>query len=112
MAIDRIRSLIGLLAVVIAFAWLQPCLRAADGLSISWTNNLLRVSGPNLPGATLEILYLEAFCRSGSTRRDWRQTTLPHRTSLLAASTDGKRLELLTRVEPDVEVLHEVRASD
>lgn len=112
MATDRIRILIWLLAAAFGFVGFQPCLWAADGLSVSWTNNLLRVSGLNLPGATLEILYLEAFCRSGSTRRDWRQTTLPHRTSLVSASADGKRLELLTRVEPNVEVLHEVRASD
>jgi hypothetical protein len=82
---------------------------AAPGLTISWTNNLLTVAGPNVPGGKLDIWYLEAFCRSGSTRRDWRQTVLPHKTSLVSASRDGRHLNFLTRVTPSVEVAHEVR---
>jgi|ERR1043166_4656929 hypothetical protein len=85
--------------------------RSAEGLTVSWTNNLLTVQGPNLPGGKLEIWYLEAFCRAGSTDRDWHQTTLPHKTTLSSASRDGKRLRLVTRVQPEVEVTHEVRAS-
>jgi hypothetical protein len=60
----------------------------------------------------VNIWYLEAFCRNGSTHRDWNQTTIPHRTQLLEASGDGKRLRLRTRVEPSVEVTHEIRAGD
>jgi hypothetical protein len=112
MAITRNRTLIWLIISCVTFAGPGRSLFAAPGLTIAWTNNLLTVSGPNLPGRTLEILYLEAFCRSGSTRRDWRQTTLPHRTKLVSASADRKRLELLTSVEPNVEALHEVRAGD
>jgi hypothetical protein len=83
---------------------------AAGGLTLSWTNNLLTIAGPNVPGGKLDIWYLEAFCRSGSTQRDWRQTVFPHKTSLTSASRDGKRLKFLTRVTPSVEVAHEVRA--
>lgn len=83
---------------------------AAAGLTLSWTNNLLSVSAPNLPGQTLDIWYLEAFCRSGSTQRDWWQTVFPHKTTLVSASRDGKRLRFLTRFDPAVEVIHEVRA--
>lgn len=112
MAITRNRALFWLISSCVTFAGPWHSLFAAPGLTIAWTNNLLTVSGPDLPGGTLEILYLEAFCRSGSTRRDWRQTTLPHRTKLVSASADRKRLELLTSVEPNVEALHEVRAGD
>jgi len=111
MATIQTRALAWILAAIVTFLGFQLRLRAADGLTISWTNNLLTVSGANLPGGTLEVLYLEAFCRSGSTRRDWRQTTLPHKTSLVSASKDQKRLQLLTRVEPNVEARHELRAS-
>lgn len=83
---------------------------AAAGLTLSWTNNVLSVSGPNLPGRTLDIWYLEAFCRSGSTQRDWWQTVLPHKTTLVSVSRDRKRLRFLTRFDPAVEVIHEVRA--
>jgi len=80
----------------------------AEGITIAWTNNMLTIRSPKLAGDHLDIWYLEAFCRSGSTRRDWNQTTIPHRTELLQA--DPKHLRLRTRVGPDVEVLHEIRA--
>src|SRR5437660_12815551 len=51
-----------------------------DGFTLSWTNNLLTVSNANLPGGKLEIWYPEAFCRKGSTDRDWSETVLPRRT--------------------------------
>src|SRR2546422_5784400 len=80
------------------------------GLSVAWTNNMLSVSGPSIPGGKVDIWYLEAFCRSGSTRRDWRQTTIPHKTKLVSAGKNGKRLQLRTLVEPNVDVLHDIRA--
>jgi hypothetical protein len=80
------------------------------GLSIAWTNNMLSVSGPDMPGGKVDIWYLEAFCRSGSTRRDWRQTTIPHKTELVSADKQGKRIKLRTAVEPHVEVVHDIRA--
>lgn len=106
------RALANFRLLIAVAALIASCLTAvaADGLTVSWTNNLLRISGANVPGGSLEILYLEAFCRSGSTHRDWRQTTLPHRTQLLSASADHKQLKLLTKVEPKIEALHEVRA--
>src|SRR3954451_9355272 len=83
--------------------------RAAD-LKLDWTNNVLTVSSPSLPGGKVEIWYLEAFCRHGSTHQDWGRTTIPHRTELLSRGAGQQSLRLRTRVEPAVEVLHEVRA--
>jgi hypothetical protein len=37
------------------------------GLTISWAKNYLTIRG-NFPGETVEILYLEAYCRAGSRR--------------------------------------------
>ena len=80
------------------------------GLSVTWTNNMLSVSHPDIPGGKVDIWYLEAFCRSGSTRRDWRQTTIPHKTELVSADKMGKRIQLRTTVQPNVDVLHDIRA--
>ena len=80
------------------------------GLTLAWTNNMLSISGPEIPGGKVDIWYLEAFCRSGSTHRDWHQTTIPHKTELVSADNNGKRLRLRTVVEPDIEVLHDIRA--
>jgi hypothetical protein len=87
-----------------------PPVHAADGLRISWTNNLLTLSAPELPGKTMDIWYLEAFCRKGSTHQDWNKTTIPHKTTLLEADADGKRLKLLTTVKDGVEMTHVLRA--
>ncbi|HMJ88918.1 MAG TPA: hypothetical protein VK530_03835 [Candidatus Acidoferrum sp.] len=82
--------------------------RTQAQLTLSWTNNLLTIAGSELPGNKLEVWYLEAFCRRGSTKRDWRETTFLHKTELLAS--DSKLLKFRTRVQPNVEVLHEVYA--
>lgn len=84
-------------------------LAADDGLRISWTNNLLTLSGPNLPGGTMDIWYLEAFCRKGAHNQDWNKTTIPHKTTLVESDPSGKRLKLRTTIE-DVEMIHELRA--
>ena len=80
----------------------------AENLSLSWTNNMLRISGPDIPGDYVETWYLEAFCRSGSTHQVWDKTTIPHQTELLSATAG--RLTLRTRVEPKVVVEHEIIA--
>jgi hypothetical protein len=81
---------------------------AQTELNLAWTNNLLTVSGPTLPGAKLEIFYLEAFCRKGSTARQWGKTVLPHKTELI--SGEPKHLRFRTSIEPNAVMIHDVRA--
>ena len=95
---------------VLLLVFSVPDLRATGGLTVSWSNNMLTISGRNLPGGKVDTLYLEAFCRSGSTHRDWHQTTIPHSTELVSADKNGRRLRLRTLVEPNVEVLHDIHA--
>jgi hypothetical protein len=81
---------------------------SADPLNLTWTNNMLRVSGPNVPGEFVEIWYLEAFCRSGSTHRKWDETTIPHKTEIVSAAP--QKIRLRTKVEPSVILEHEITA--
>jgi hypothetical protein len=104
----RIASAAALLLATACAGTPAPPRRAPD-LRLAWEKNLLAVRG-DFPGGTLETLYLEAYCRSGSTDRDWKDTVLPHRTELLSASPDGRELRLRCRVEGGVEVDHVVRA--
>jgi hypothetical protein len=83
---------------------------AGEKLTLGWTNNMLRISGSQVPGEYVEIWYLEAFCRSGSTHRKWEQTTIPHRTELISATP--QRVRLRTKVEPAVILEHEITASE
>lgn len=85
------------------------CCDIGQALEISWTNNLLIVTGSDLPGGKLQIWYLEAFCRAGAHHRDWRQTTLPHKTTLLT-NDRNRTLLFRTLVQPDIEVNHQIVA--
>jgi len=76
---------------------------------LSWTNNLLIVRDPRLPGGSLEVFYLEAFCLPGGHQRSWGHTRIPHQTTLLNATPDGSELRFRSTIGPDTEVLHEVR---
>jgi hypothetical protein len=77
---------------------------AQHPLHLTWTNNMLRIHGLEIPGGYVEIWYLEAFCKSGSTHRKWDLTTLPHKTEL----TDPRphHIQLRTRVEPSIVIDH------
>jgi hypothetical protein len=89
-----------------------PALPEPGRITVSWENNLLSIRDPSLPGGAIQVWYLEAFCRSGSTSRDWGKTVIPHRTEKVEESKDGKLLKLRSEVEGGVEVLHEIRAGD
>ncbi len=54
--------------------------------------------------------YIEAFCRPGSTRRDWKQTVIPHKTERVESAADGRLIRLRSRLEDGVVVDHEIRA--
>jgi len=83
---------------------------SARALEISWTNNLLTVAGTNVAGGKLEVWYLEAFCRGGAHDRNWGQTTLPHKTTLLT-NESNRVLRFRTLIQPEIEVTHVVTAS-
>jgi hypothetical protein len=83
---------------------------AEEGLSLSWSENMLTISGPNIPGGSVKVWYIEAFCRPGSTDRGWKATVIPHATKPVEASPDGRRLRLQSTLEDGVVVEHEIRA--
>jgi hypothetical protein len=100
------------LLLVLLFGLLVPAgnVRAdSPATRLSWTNNLLVVRDARLPGGSLEVFYLEAFCLPGGHQRNWGQTRIPHQTTLLNATPDGSELRFRSTLGPDTEVLHEVR---
>ncbi len=78
-------------------------------LRIEWADDKLWISGEGVPGGRVEIWYLEAYCRGGSTDRDWSGTTLGHSTELVEATADGSSIRLRCSVTGGVEVEHEIR---
>ena len=97
------------LAATTAFAPASPG-PAGEGLTLSWADNMLTVRGRHLPGGAVTVWYLEAFCRPGSTDRDWKETVIPHATELVEASPDGRRVRLRSTLEDGVVVEHDIRA--
>ncbi|MEX2141834.1 MAG: hypothetical protein WD894_21390 [Pirellulales bacterium] len=101
--------------LLIALALLRGVRSDSDGrpagLRIDWKNNFLTVSGPALPGGEVKTWYIEAYCRPGSTDREWGETTIGHRTELVAADKAGKWLHLRCQLRDGVIVDHRIQTS-
>jgi hypothetical protein len=86
---------------------------AADepaSMTIRWEDETLFIDGTPVEGANLSINYIEAYCRPGSTERDWNQTVIPHETELVSASDDRRRIELRSTLSDGVVVTHTMTA--
>jgi hypothetical protein len=55
---------------------------------------------------------MEAYCRPGSTDREWDKTTIGHTTQLVSRSDDGKQLKLRCELKDGVRVEHTITARD
>lgn len=82
----------------------------AAGLTIRWDGRYLDVSGENIPGEFIRTHYLEAYCRPGSTDRDWKETVIKHTSRLIDATDDQKRIEIQDRLSDGVIVDHVITA--
>jgi hypothetical protein len=105
--IDRWRAA---LLLASALCWAQPAL-GQEKLRLDWAENYLTIRGADLPGDEVKILYLEAYCRAGSTDRKWEETVVPHQTELISAAEDGSRIELRCTVSDGVTVHHVITAT-
>src|SRR5438132_5760382 len=83
---------------------------AEQPLTIAWEKNFLTIRG-DFPGGELRTLYLEAYCRPGSTDREWRETVIPHSAEKLEASSDGKLIKLRDKLADGVVVEHTITAA-
>ena len=97
------------------FSACSPLLLASEpvvgaGLSITWDKNFLRIRGEKIPGGEIEIMYLEAYCRPGSTDREWGETVVGHQTEKISASEDGKVIKLRDTLRDGVIVDHVITA--
>lgn len=100
----RLGTAIGLLMTTVS----NPAAPAQD-LALEWKENRLSLLSTRLPGGKVEIWYLEAFCRRGSTARKWEETVLPQRTTRLDGTGPAARIRLRSTVAEDVELLHDLR---
>ena len=80
------------------------------GLTVHWQDRYLEVRGQAIPGGPIRTHYLEAYCRPGSTDREWGKTVIPHKSRLVSASKDSRRLEIEDKLEDGVIVKHIIEA--
>jgi hypothetical protein len=85
----------------------------APPITLSRKENHLIIHAPHVPGKKIEINYLEAYCRAGSTDADWvAHTVVAHRTESLPVPADGTRIRLRCTVSDGLVVDHDIRAVD
>jgi hypothetical protein len=103
------RCLAGFVFALASFC-VWPCFAAEPKpLAIHWEKNYLTIRG-DFPGEEISILYLEAYCRPGSTDRDWGQTVIPHKAELVSQSDDGSAIKLRDKLADGVVVEHTLTA--
>ena len=100
-----------LFVALFAFACLIPAPASAaeknsPGLTATWSKNYLTIKGLGLPEEGIRTNYIEAFCRPGSTDRDWGKTVISHRTQLVSVSDDGRTIKLRSELADGVIVSH------
>jgi hypothetical protein len=90
----------------------SPSASADEGLRLRRDANWLYVVHGKLPGGSIRINYLEAYCRPNSTDADWSKTVIPHSSTVVSAAPDGKRIELRDTLEDGVVMNHVITAED
>jgi hypothetical protein len=85
--------------------------KAPSNCHLDWKENILTISGAFF-SRSIEILYLEAYCRPESAQRDWSETVIPHRTQLISAAPDGRRIRLECNLQDGVVVFHEIQVRE
>jgi len=86
--------------------------RVKPTLTAIWKANYLVVRGDHVPGGEIRTNYLEAFCRPGSTNRDWKETIIPHTTELVSTGENGRVIRLRSRLADGVVVDHIITVCD
>ncbi len=82
-------------------------------LTIQWDRNFLTISGEDLPGREMKILYLEAYCRPNSHTTDWSShTVIGHKTELVSTNKDRTRIKLKCTLKDGVTVDHTITARE
>jgi hypothetical protein len=108
------RSTLVLLLLSWACTWCGAAALAEDDasdhgrLSIRWADRYLTISGPDLPGGEMRVLYLEAYCRPGSTDRDWGETVIKHQSELVSVDKQTGVIRLRDTLADGVVVDHTI----
>lgn len=82
-----------ILTVVVAIVVLNCFNTKENNMRLEWDEEYLSIYNSKLD-SPINVHYLEAFVRSGSTNQDWVKSVIPHRTKLISKAKDGTWLHL------------------
>jgi hypothetical protein len=109
-------TLSGLVFAIVATGLPSAMLPAAEPAPfvLSWEKNILTIrrplgASPQIPGGSIRVNYIEAYCRPGSTDRDWGKTTIGHRTEIVGGVQGSSHLVLRCTLKDGVVVDHDLR---
>ena len=94
-------------------ALLSSCGQSKSKYTLQYDENehILKISGDDIPGGTLEVNYLEAYCRANSTDADWvKHTVIPHTTDVV--KNTPQEVILIDQVSDGVIVKHWITVND
>ena len=77
--------------------------------AVEWEKNYLTIRG-NFSGGEIRINYLEAYCRPGSTDREWRETVIPHTAEKLPSDRPNV-IRLRNKLADGVSVEHTITSA-
>jgi hypothetical protein len=98
-------------AAQLLFTTLLAAHAAGPPLRLAREDNWLVIQAPDVPGQTIRINYLEAYCRANSTDADWvKHTVIRHRSEIVALSEDGRSVHVRDTLEDGITVEHAIRA--
>jgi hypothetical protein len=104
-------SITAMVTIIATLCGCEPA-RESPRLHLTWQDHMLTVHDACLPDGHVDIWYLEAWCRSGSTDRDWRETIIPHVTAKIPSDDELHHVQLITHIDPDVAISHDIRAHE
>ncbi|HEX3989454.1 MAG TPA: hypothetical protein VHZ30_08470 [Verrucomicrobiae bacterium] len=83
---------------------------AGNVLTLDRQGQMLIIHGANIPGGELQVNYLEAYCRAGSSDADWGQTVIPFTSEVISMSADKKVLRTRDTLADGLIVDHTITA--
>ena len=92
-------------ALVLAVGCGAPQPRLSPALTVTWEKNTLSVTG-DFPGGKIDTNFYEAFCKTGARDREWKLTTIPHKTEKISDTP----LTLRSSLQGGVEVTTRITA--
>jgi hypothetical protein len=93
--------------ILVVWFCLTNLVLAKEPLAITWTKNDLVIRG-DFPGSEVHTNYLEAYCRPGSTDRDWKETVIAHKVEQLEPKDNLQKICLRDTLADGVIVDHTI----